>query len=101
MPSRKIKINLVETWLTVALGGADRPPTYALEDLNEALETSYSLTRFNEWRRGDRSMPEPVRLFMMRQCVRYALHEALGKNVYPTDEQLETFVELIAPPERR
>lgn len=48
-------------------------PTAAVRAINAELGTRHTLTRFNEWRRGDRPTPAAVQRVMRRAVLEHEL----------------------------
>lgn len=102
MATQKTPLNLVETFLAVELCIPGMTLAQTVRDLNEELGASHTPQRFNEWRRGDRAIPQPVQDYMLRGAISRAVREALHINTLAcTDAQLDTLAAMLTPPRRR
>lgn len=97
------KHNLLESWIAVVLANPDISMAQAVRDMNDELQASYTPQRVNDWRRGDRAIPEPVHAYMLRTAILHVLGESLGADVArsATSRRLTKLVEMITPPIRR
>jgi len=67
--------------------------------MNDELGTRYDLARWGQWRRGERSVPEPVQRYCRIRVIIQVLKEQLG--IHPlsiTDEQADAIVAALEPP---
>ncbi|MEQ8234287.1 MAG: hypothetical protein RLW61_04575 [Gammaproteobacteria bacterium] len=56
-------------------------PTAAVRAINAELGARYTLTRFNEWRRGDRPTPPAVQRVMRRAVLEDELGETAARRL--------------------
>lgn len=68
------------------------PLSEALRGLNEELGTRYTLRRLYEWLAGSRSIPRPVRDYMLRCVIERVLWQEAGVEGL-TDAQLDRIAE--------
>lgn len=91
------RLNLVESWLsTVLIPGMSIGQ--AVRDLNDALGTQHSHQRLNEWRRGDRPIPQPIQDYMLRCCIEWVLHTEGVVAGSLDDDVLGRIAERLTPP---
>lgn len=91
-------MNLIESWQALQVGTVSQ----AVRDMNEALGARYSPQEFYKWRRGDKSIPQPVVDFLIRETIAFAVLQSLGieGRIY-ANEQLDALVEMLSVPARR
>lgn len=100
MAIKKTPLNLVETWLSAELIPG-MTIAQAGRDINEHLGSNHSPQRINEWRRGDRPIPQPVQDYMLSVSIAHAVRTALNINTLAcTDEQLDALASMLTPPRR-
>lgn len=93
----KPKHGLVHSWLATELSVPGVRKSDALRDLNGELGTAYSLSRLGEWANGVRSVPDPVRQYMLRASISHVLHTHGRLNtLYLTDKQLDAIADALA-----
>lgn len=102
MATAKAPLNLIETWLAVELVIPGMSIAQAVRDLNEELGANHSPQRLNEWRRGDRAIPQPVQDYMLRVGISHAIGAEIGKAVLLIDDDaLDRIAARLTPPERK
>lgn len=90
--------NLVTTFIAAETSNGE-PITLALNALNECLGSNYNLSRLGDWRRGDRSIPQPVQNYMLKMCIHHVLTQQIGAMVMLiSDEQLDAIADALTPP---
>lgn len=94
--------NLIETTLdTLMIPGLSSrdASTELVAGINRDLDRSDDTTRLNQWRRGDRPIPQPVQDWMLRTCIAHAIRQAGG--IPPgTDAELDALAKALCPPPR-
>lgn len=95
--------NLVETAIAVILaipGNTARSATTQLfESINADLGTHYTVDYISKWRRGERSIPQPVQDWLLRMCVSHAIDVCGGRSPV-ADEQIDRLAAMLCPPHR-
>lgn len=84
---RANNVNLIDSWLRgfaeLDRGNGDHKPVVsAIDDMNFALKTRYTLSRIGEWRRGKRAIPAKVRKYMMMYALPQVMQDECGKTVF-------------------
>lgn len=70
----------------------------ALNNLNEALSSNYTLSRLGEWRNGMRSVPEPVQRYMLQLALPHILRE-YGISLTSLDDNfINPIADALMPP---
>lgn len=95
--------NLITSALAVimAVPGHTRRSAAAqlVASLNADLGTAYDTARLGQWRRGERSIPQPVQGWLLRVGVCWAIEQCGG--VPPAgDEAIDRLAALLGPPRR-
>lgn len=66
--------------------------------MNDDLGTRYDLTRWGQWRRGERSMPEPVQHYCRMRVIGQVLEREAGiHSMSLSDETLDAIVLALEP----
>lgn len=91
------KLNLIESWLAVVLIPG-MTTAQAIRDLNEELGTRYTPQDFGKWRRGARTVPQPVQDYMLRCAIAYALHAEGVGTLLLSDEALDRIANRLTAP---
>lgn len=92
-------LNLIESWLAVVLIPG-MTTAQAIRDLNDELVTRYTPQDFGKWRRGARTVPQPVQDYMLRCVIAYALHSEGIEAMMLSDDALDRVVARLAPPKK-
>jgi hypothetical protein len=85
-------MTLVQSWLDTELIPG-RTKADALRDLNRVLGTRYQSNRLYEWISGARSIPDPVRDYMMRIAIEMVLYRNGVPALSLSDAQAERIVD--------
>ena len=88
--------NLIESWLAVVLIPG-MSTAQAIRDLNADLGTHYTPQDFGKWRRGARSIPQPVQDYMLRCSIGYAINTS---GISIDDDLLDGIADRLVPPKR-
>jgi len=88
--------NLVVSYQAVvcALG---EPESHAVDLVNDALGTHYSVDRFRQWQAGEVFVPLPVQRVMLTFCLEHAIRACGGES--PPEERIGELVARLTPPE--
>lgn len=93
------KYDLIESWLAVVLVPG-MSTAQAIRDLNDELCTRYTPQDFGKWRRGARTVPQPVQDYMLRCSIAHALRSEGIDVMALSDDALDRIAARLTPPER-
>ena len=78
-------------------------PGDAARELSNGLKSDlsmiYDATRIGQWRRGERAVPQPVKDWMLRACIAYAI-KTCGGAAPPDDDSIDKLAVMLFPPAR-
>ena len=74
--------------------------TALVNAINGDLGTTYDTARLGQWRRGERSIPQPVQDWMLRCCISHVI-ESCGGQVPSDDDLLDRMAAMLCPPTRK
>lgn len=70
-----------------------------VDGINADLGTAHDIKRLGQWRRGERSIPQPVQDWMLRTCIAHAITQCGG--IAPADDSdLDRLAAMLCPPAR-
>lgn len=76
-------LNPIHSWLSHATLCGDLTPGAAVRTLSQELSTTYDVARIGQWRRGERSIPEPEHGWILRYVLVDAIEAEGGKRRAP------------------
>ncbi|HET7675394.1 MAG TPA: hypothetical protein VFL54_07720 [Gammaproteobacteria bacterium] len=92
-------LDLVSEWLA-HLKNRGESPQMGLIRLQASTGTQYDMNRLHQWRRGERTIPQPVQAFMRREVLFSAIRNERGTPP-ASPEGIQRLALRLEPPKRK